>query len=111
MSKYLVKFEELKFKNQNMKSVVKQIEECIDSIEKGKNKLDWNGPANDKFILAYDNYLLSLKKILNALTFCLMLTNSFYDNYSEAYEKIKKEFQKLHEELMEKCQKERFNVE
>ena len=105
MARYLVKFDELNTKNNYERQLLNKIEEAILNIEQVKTNLDWEGPAFDKFISVYDEYVSELKDMLKYLKSCLNVTEKFYSNYNDGYNKIKKDFKNLQDEMVMKWKK------
>lgn len=107
MARYLVKFNELKLKNDYERNLINKIEECKKNIEATKLNLDWEGPAKDKFIINLDNYVNELNNMIEKLKICLNVTEKYYTNYSEGYQNIKKGFANLQEEMVNGWKKQR----
>ena len=102
MSRYLVKFNELKAKNDYERELIDTINECITNIEEAKLNLDWQGPARDSFIAVYDEYIDNLKLMYNDLISCVDVQDKFYNNFSGGYREIKKGFSDLKENMVTK---------
>ncbi len=107
MARYLVKFNELKLKNDYERKLINKIEECKYNIENAKSNLDWEGPASNKFIINLDNYVNELNNMIEKLKICLNVTEKYYTNYGEGYQNIKKGFANLQEEMVNGWKKQR----
>ena len=100
MSRYLVKFDELNTKNNYLDELLEKLDECINNIESAKENIDWEGPAKEKFDLAYDNYLDEARDLYNNLVTCLNVSKAFHDNFNECYNKVQSRFSKLNDEMV-----------
>lgn len=100
MARYLVKFSELKTKNENERRLIEQIEQCKNNIASAKLKLDWEGPAKEKFMITLDYYVNELNVMIEKLKACVNVTDSFYNNFSDGYNNIKKGFANLQDEMV-----------
>ena len=100
MSRYLVKFAELKEKNEDVKAQISKIEECIRTMEEAKLDLEWEGPSKEKFDAVYSDSLNKLNTMLANLKVILGVSEQFHTNFSEGYNKIQKGFSSLQDEMV-----------
>ena len=99
MGRYLVKINDLKNKNEYLKNKIQTIDDEINKLNKAQENVRWTGPARDKFMINYNNYIEELLKMSENLKKCLKVNEQFYNNYSGGYKKIKKGYQNIKEDL------------
>ena len=99
MSKYLVKYDELKAKNDYEKDLAKKMSDNVKLMEESIMNLEWKGPAKEKFVTSYKEYIEELKKIINDVVDCNQITETFYNNFSDGYNKIQSNLAKRQSEM------------
>ena len=99
MSKYSVKYDDLKTKNDYEKDLTKKMIDNVKNMENLIMNLEWSGSAKDKFVTSYKEYIEDLKGILNDITGCNQIAEAFYNNYNDGYNKIQSNLAKRQNEM------------
>ena len=97
--RYLVKVNELKERIDFINNQIKVIEENIDSLNKIKTTIVWEGVAAVKFMNNYNKYLVELGKLKSKLDLISKYLIGYHDRYGTAYRDLINKFRSENEEV------------
>ncbi len=100
--KYIVKSNEIDTFNSQVEDIINnEITPTVSIMDKLAKKTLWEGIACDAFTSSYDDTMKEIDKIPNYLYLYNKFLNDVINGYGDAFDELKKELEKLEDELEE----------
>ncbi len=101
--KYIIRSNDIDVFSNKIEEVINtEINPTISIMDKLARKALWKGPSRDAFVNAYDDTMNEIKKIPSFMFLYNDFLTKVINNYGDALDEMKKELEKLKEELERK---------
>lgn len=97
--RYIVRIGELGKKIDFLEDQLTTIDETIDSLNKVKSTIIWEGEASMAFSDKYDTYILELTMIAKNILEIIKYLVAYYDKYGNRYSLLRQKYAKYFEEV------------